>query len=40
MVRANGLIILPEGAATVGAGEKVMVQLLDNSLEWTPEPGY
>ncbi|MFH2074680.1 MAG: gephyrin-like molybdotransferase Glp [Pseudomonadota bacterium] len=40
MVRANGLIILPEGAATVGVGEKVMVQLLDNSLEWTPEPGY
>jgi molybdopterin molybdotransferase len=40
MVRANGLIILPEKATTAEAGEKVMVQLLDNSLEWAPEPGY
>lgn len=40
MVRANGLIILPEEASTVQAGGMVTVQLLDNSLDWTPEPGY
>lgn len=40
MVRANGLIILPEDAGSVGAGETVTVQLLDDSLLWTREPGY
>jgi molybdopterin molybdotransferase len=40
MVRANGLIILPEEVSTVRAGGMVTVQLLDDSLDWTPEPGY
>ena len=40
MVRANGLIILPEEATTVQAGGMVTVQLLDDSLDWTLEPGY
>lgn len=33
MVRANGLIVLPEDATAVKAGEMVRVQLLDDSLE-------
>jgi molybdopterin molybdotransferase len=40
MVRANGLIILPEEITKVRAGETVAVQLLDNSLDRTSEPGY
>lgn len=32
MVRANGLIVLPEDCAIVKAGEKVKVQLLDRNL--------
>ena len=40
MVRANGLIILPEEATMVQAGGMVTVQLLDDSLDWTLEPGY
>jgi molybdopterin molybdotransferase len=32
MVRANGLIVIPEGQERVRAGEKVRVQLLDRSL--------
>jgi molybdopterin molybdotransferase len=32
MVRANGLIVIPEGQERVRAGEKVKVQLLDRSL--------
>jgi molybdopterin molybdotransferase len=40
MVRANGLIILPEEVTTVQAGGMVTVQLLDDSLDWTMEPGY
>lgn len=40
MVRANGLIILPEEVTTVRAGETVAVQLLDTSLDRTSEPGY
>ncbi len=40
MLRANGLIILPEDATSVKAGEMVAVQLLDDSLEWTPAPGF
>ncbi len=40
MVRANGLIILPEEAATVRQGDTVTVQLLDDSLERMPTPGF
>ena len=40
MVRANGLIILPEESTRVRAGETVAVQLLDTSLDQTAEPGY
>ncbi|MHB9096712.1 MAG: molybdopterin molybdotransferase MoeA [Syntrophales bacterium] len=40
MVRANGLIVLPEEATVARAGEMVTVQLLDDSLEWTPAPGF
>jgi molybdopterin biosynthesis enzyme len=31
MVRANGLIVIPEDQEIVRAGEKVKVQLLDRS---------
>jgi molybdopterin molybdotransferase len=40
MVRANGLIILSEDVTRVQAGGMVTVQLLDDSLDWTPEPCY
>jgi len=40
MVRANGLIVLPEEATKVGAGETGNVQLLDDSLEREATPGY
>jgi len=40
MVRANGLIILPEEATVIRKGLMVMVQLLDDSLERMPAPGY
>lgn len=40
MVRANGLIILGEEVTKVRVGETVAVQLLDGSLDRTPEPGY
>ena len=40
MVRANGLIILPEEATIVRKDTPVMVQLLDDSLERMPAPGY
>lgn len=40
MVRANGLIILPEEATVVRAGELVTVQPLDDSLDRTPAPGF
>ncbi len=40
MVRANGLIILPEDATSVKAGEEVTVQLIDSSLEQTTKPDY
>ena len=40
MVRANGLIILPEDVARVRPGELVTVQLLDDSLERMTAPGY
>jgi molybdopterin biosynthesis enzyme len=39
MVRANGLIILPEEATVVRKGSTVKVQLLDDSLERMPAPG-
>jgi len=40
MVRANGLIVLPENMEKVKAGTEVKVQLLDNSLSWTSQPEY
>ncbi|MCL5807950.1 MAG: molybdopterin molybdotransferase MoeA [Deltaproteobacteria bacterium] len=40
MVRANGLIILPEEATEVRKGAMVSVQLLDDSLERMPTPGF
>jgi molybdopterin molybdotransferase len=40
MVRANGLIVIPEEADLVRAGEMVTVQLLDDSLDRMPEPGF
>jgi molybdopterin molybdotransferase len=40
MVRANGLIVLPENATSAKAGEAVTVQLIDRSLEQTSKPGY
>jgi molybdopterin molybdotransferase len=40
MLRANGLIILPEETTLVRKGTMVKVQLLDDSLEWTPAPGF
>jgi molybdopterin molybdotransferase len=40
MVRANGLIILPEEATVIRKGATVKVQLLDDSLERMPVPGY
>jgi molybdopterin biosynthesis enzyme len=40
MVRANGLIILPEETTAVRRGALVKVQLLDESMDWMPEPGY
>ncbi len=40
MVRANGLIILPEEATIVRKGSMVTVQLQDDSLERMPAPGY
>lgn len=40
IIRANGLIILPENAAVAPKGSTVTVQLLDDSLERMPQPGY
>ncbi len=40
MVRANGLIVLPEAATAVEPGELVTVQLIDDSLERCPVPGF
>jgi len=40
MVRANGLIVLPENSTSVRTGDKVAVQLIDRSLEQVSEPGY
>ncbi len=40
MVRANGIIVLPEEITAVKTGEKVTVQLIDGSFEMTSQPGY
>ena len=40
MVQANGLIVLPENATSVKAGETVAVQLLDASLMLAGQPEY
>lgn len=40
MVRANGLIILPENATAVKKGDEVTVQLLDRSFEQMPNVDY
>ena len=40
MVRANGLIVLPEDLEIVRAGTEVPVQLLDSSLAGTAQPDY
>jgi molybdopterin molybdotransferase len=40
MVRANGLVVLPEDITSVKPGDEVAVQVLDNSLDLTPVPDY
>jgi molybdopterin molybdotransferase len=40
MVKANGLIVLPEDATAVRKGDEVTVQLIDHSLCMTSEPQY
>ena len=40
MVRANGLIVLPEQTTSFRKGEEVFVQLLDRSMEQTDHPDY
>ncbi|MDO9585207.1 MAG: molybdopterin molybdotransferase MoeA [Syntrophales bacterium] len=40
MVRANGLIILPEEKEFAKAGDEVTVQLIDDSLKLTAKPEY
>jgi molybdopterin molybdotransferase len=40
MVRANGLIILPENSTSAKKGDEVAVQLIDGSLEQTVKPQY
>jgi len=40
MVLANGLVVLPEDVTSVKPGDEVAVQLLDNSLDLAPAPGY
>ncbi len=40
MVRANGLIVLPEETTSFRKGEEVFVQLLDRSMELTDHPDY
>lgn len=40
MVLANGIMVIPEGADLVKAGTEVMVQLLDDSQNFTKEPEY
>jgi len=40
MVKANGLIVLPENTASVQPGDEVTVQLIDRSLEYMLESQY
>jgi molybdopterin molybdotransferase len=40
MVRASGLIILPENSTSAKKGDEVAVQLIDGSLEQTVKPQY
>jgi len=40
MVRANGLIILPENSTSAKKGDEVAIQLIDGSLEQTLKPQY
>ncbi len=40
MVLANGIIVIPEDADFVKAGSEVMVQLFDNSQDFTKDPEY
>ena len=40
MVRANGLIVLPENSTSAKKGDEVAVQLIDGSLEQTVKPQY
>ncbi|MDD5723153.1 MAG: molybdopterin molybdotransferase MoeA [Syntrophales bacterium] len=40
MVLANGIMVIPEDVAFVKAGSDVMVQLIDNSQNFTKEPEY
>jgi molybdopterin molybdotransferase len=40
LLRANGLIVLDEETASVAAGDRVRVQLLDDSLNFSPEPEW
>jgi len=40
MVLANGIVVLPEDVTAVSAGSTVKVQILDNSLDLTDQPGY
>ena len=40
MVRANGLIVIPDNIEKVESGSEVKVQMLDHSLSWTSQPDY
>jgi len=40
MVKANGLIVLPEEITSVKAGDTVIVQLIDPSLNQTDRLAY
>ncbi|MEA2013724.1 MAG: gephyrin-like molybdotransferase Glp [Thermodesulfobacteriota bacterium] len=40
MVLANGIIVIPEDAEFIEAGSEVMVQILDNSQDFTKDPEY
>ncbi|OPY14946.1 MAG: Molybdopterin molybdenumtransferase [Syntrophus sp. PtaB.Bin138] len=40
MVRANGLAILPKGVRNISSGERVTVQMIDDSFNMTLNPEY
>jgi molybdopterin biosynthesis enzyme len=40
MVRANGLIVLPEEQSIAEKGEEVTVQLLNDALSMSSRPDY